>query len=160
MREWYESLASREQLMLGAGLIFGALLLYFLIVWEPLSSSSKSLQSDLEGARELVSFMQVTHQQSKQYASAPSAASSGRSLLAQVDSSSKSSGLGDSIKRIQPDGQTSVRLWLENVPFEKLTNWLNQLQTREGIVLSDGNLDRDAVSGTVKARLTLVRNNS
>lgn len=159
MREWFDNLAPRERWIVSAGGVVFALMMYFLLVWDPLSQKAARLHNDLADARDLVSFMQSTRQQVAQLggqnAGAPQ--SSGRSLLADVDSSSKRNGLGDKIKRIQPEGQTSVRVWIEGVPFEQLLRWMDQLQNQLGIVLSDGSLDRDDIAGTVKARLTLVR---
>ncbi len=159
MREWFENLAPRERWIVMSGAVVFALMMYFLLIWDPLSQKAARLNTDLESASELVTFMQGTRQQVAQLggrnASAP--ASSGRSLLSDVDSSSKRNGMGDKIKRIQPEGQTSVRLWIEGVSFEQLMTWMNQLQSQMGIVLSDGSFDRDDVAGTVKARLTLIR---
>lgn len=159
MREWFDNLAPRERWIVSAGGVMFALMMYFLLVWDPLSQKAARLHNDLADARDLVSFMQSTRQQVAQLGgqSASAPRSSGRSLLADVDSSSKRNGLGDKIKRIQPEGQTSVRVWIEGVPFEQLLRWMDQLQNQLGIVLSDGSLDRDDIAGTVKARLTLVR---
>lgn len=159
MREWFDNLAPRERWIVSAGAIVFVLMMYFLMIWDPLSQKSVRLHADLDEARELVTFMQSTRQQVAQLGgnSAGASRASGRSLLSDVDSSSKRSGLGDKIKRIQPEGQTSVRLWIEGVSFEQLLTWMNQLQSQMGIVLSDGSLDRDDLAGTVKARLTLVR---
>ncbi len=159
MREWFNSLAPREQWMVGAAAVVAGVMLYFLLVWEPLSKSSQRLDADLVDAGDLLVYLQQVRAEVQQLGgSRPVAqASSGRSLLAEVDSSSKRSGLGPHIKRIQPEGQTSVRLWLEDAPFEPLAAWLHQLQSRQGIVLDAGSLDRDAKAGTVKARLTLKR---
>lgn len=160
MREWYENLAQRERWIVTGGALVLALMMYFLLVWDPLSQKAARLNGDIENARELVIFMQSTRQQVAKLGgrnATASTANSGRSLLSDVDSSSKRNGLGDKIKRIQPEGQTSVRLWIEGVSFDQLVNWMNQLQSQMGIVLSDGSLDKDDVAGTVKARLTLIR---
>lgn len=159
MRQWFDNLAPREQWMVGAAAVILTLMLYFLLLWEPLLKQSQRLDDDLSQARELVAYMHQVEVEAKalggQSRGAPR--SSGRSLLAEVDSSSKRSGLGPSIKRIQPEDQTRVRLWLEDARFEVLMNWLYQLQSAQGIVLENGSFDRDNKAGTVKARLTLIR---
>lgn len=159
MRQWFDNLAPREQWMVGAAAVILALMLYFLLLWEPLLKQSQRLDKDLSQARDLVAYMHQVEAEAKtlggQSRGAPR--SSGRSLLAEVDSSSKRSGLGPSIKRIQPEDQTRVRLWLEDARFEVLMNWLYQLQSAQGIVLENGSFDRDSNAGTVKARLTLIR---
>ncbi|MGJ8669433.1 MAG: type II secretion system protein GspM [Oceanococcus sp.] len=158
MREWFSNLAPREQWMVGAAAVVLVLMIYFLMVWEPLSKTSARLDQDIVNARELVIYMQKARKDVAQLggSAARKPSNNGRSLLAQVDSSGKRSGVANHIKRIQPEGQNQVRLWLEDAPFEALMNWLNQLQQKQGIVLENGSLDRDDKTGTVKARLTLM----
>ena len=159
MREWFDNLAPREQWMVSAAGIVLAIMLYFLMVWEPLSKSSQRLDNDIADARDLLVYLQKARVEVRQLggAAAGPARSSGRSLLAEVDSSGKRSGVAKHIKRIQPEGQTRVRLWLEDAPFEALITWLNQLQQQQGIQVENGSLDRDKKQGTVKVRLTLMR---
>lgn len=158
MREWYDSLEPREQLIVGIGALVAGLMLVFLIVWEPLAQRSARLDTEIANARELVVFMQRTEQEVRQLGRvAPGVAQANRSLLAIVDSSSKQTGMSALIKRIQPEGQTSVRLWIEDAPFDKLADWLHQLESQQQIKVDNGSLDRDEQSGTVKARLTLTR---
>lgn len=158
MREWFNQLAPREQWMVGSAAVVVGIMLYFLVVWEPLSKDAKRLNSDLGDARDLVVYMQQVRAEVAQLGGRSSAPQrSGRSLLAEVDSSGKRSGISQYVKRIQPDGQTRVRLWLEDAPFEPLTAWLYKLQSQQGITLENGSLDRDSKNGTVKARLTLTR---
>lgn len=159
MREWFQELAPREQLMVSIAGVVAAAMLFFLLVWEPLLEESSRLDTDILDARELVLFMQQASAEAKSLGGgarrAPQA--NRRSLLSEVDSSSKRSGMESSITRIQPEEQTRVRLWIEDARFDTLMAWLHQLQNRQGIVLENGSLDRDDKAGTVKARLTLMR---
>lgn len=161
MREWFESLEMREQLIVGAGTVVVALMLLWLMVWDPMARRSSQLDQSIAEHRELVAYLRnVTAEARALSAQRPAAGNRNRSLLSTVDSSSKQAGLGAHIKRIQPEGQTSVRLWIEDAPFEELARWLAQLETRNGITLDNGSLDQDERAGTVKARLTLVRSGS
>lgn len=159
MREWFEKLAPREQWMVGAAAVLVLAMLYYLIVWEPLSKASQRLDADLLASQQLVSQMQQTRAEVASLGGSRAAAvqPSNRSLLSVVDSSGKRSGVAKNIKRIQPEGQSKVRLWLEDAPFEPLLAWLKQLESNQGIVLGNGSLDRDDRAGTVQARLTLTR---
>ena len=159
MREWYESLELREKWLVGAGAVFLGLMLYFLMIWEPLSQQSTRLEQEVQSSRELARFMQQAEQEVRQYGGQRRQAggSSNRSLLAVVDTTGKQSGLGEAIKRIQPEGDTTVRLWLEGAAFEELVRWLNTLKQQHGVKLASGNIDRDERTGSVKARLSLER---
>lgn len=157
MREWFDNLEQREQLIVGVGAVVAALLFYWLLIWEPMARKAVELQAGIAENRELIAYLQEAEVEARRLgASRPaSARASGRSLLSTVDSSSKQAGLGEYIKRIQPEGQDSVRLWIENAPFDPLANWLLQLQRQYGVILDNGSLDRADRAGAVKARLTL-----
>lgn len=159
MRDWYEKLEPRERVIVIAGAVVSALLFYFLVIWEPASARSERLRSDTQDIRELAEFLERAAVEAGQYGNVGQTAGGqrNRSLLAVVDGSAKQQGLNEWIKRIQPEGQTEVRLWIEGAPFEQLAMWLHQLDTRESIRVEDGSLDRDRKAGTVKARLTLKR---
>ncbi len=156
MREWFNNLEQREQLIVGAGAVVAALLIYWLLIWEPMARRAQDLKVGLVESRELIAYLQQVEVEARRLGrNRPAPKGSGRSLLSTVDSSSKQAGLGEYIKRIQPEGQDSVRLWIENAPFDALANWLLQMQSQHGIVLDNGSLDRSDRAGTVKARLTL-----
>ncbi len=160
MREWFDNLEQREQLIVGAGAVLAALLFYWLLIWEPMARHAAELRAGMAESRELIAYLQEAEVEARRLGrNRPAAASgSGRSLLSTVDSSSKKAGLSEYIKRIQPEGQDSVRLWIENAPFEPLANWLLQLQSQHGVILDNGSLDRADRAGAVKARLTLKGN--
>ena len=162
MREWFNNLDNREQAMVGGGTVLVALMFYWLLVWDPMARNRQDLNARIAESRELIAYLQQVGAEAQQYAgSAGSGAQDGnRSLLATVDSSSKQAGLGQYIKRIQPEGQRSVRLWIEGAPFEGLARWLAELRQTQSIVLDNGSLDGADRAGTVKARLTLVRSGS
>ncbi len=158
MREWFDNLEQREQLIVGAGAVLAALLFYWLLIWEPMARHAAELRAGMAESRELIAYLQEAEVEARRLGRNRPAAASGRSLLSTVDSSSKKAGLSEYIKRIQPEGQDSVRLWIENAPFEPLANWLLQLQTQHGVILDNGSLDRADRAGAVKARLTLKGN--
>lgn len=158
MREWFNNLEQREQLIVGAGAVVAALLIYWLLIWEPMARHAAELRAGMAESRELIAYLQEAEVEARRLGRNRPAAASGRSLLSTVDSSSKKAGLSEYIKRIQPEGQDSVRLWIENAPFEPLANWLLQLQTQHGVILDNGSLDRADRAGAVKARLTLKGN--
>ncbi len=158
MREWFDNLEQREQLIVGAGAVLAALLFYWLLIWEPMARHAAELRAGMAESRELIAYLQEAEVEARRLGRNRPAAASGRSLLSTVDSSSKKAGLSEYIKRIQPEGQDSVRLWIENAPFEPLANWLLQLQSQHGVILDNGSLDRADRAGAVKARLTLKGN--
>ena len=79
----------------------------------------------------------------------------GRSLLAVVDQSARSGGLGNAIKRIEPDGSKGVKVWLEGAPFDPMILWLGKLAKSFRIEPSMITLEPIG-DGRVNARLTLL----
>jgi general secretion pathway protein M len=79
----------------------------------------------------------------------------GRSLLAVVDQSARSGGLGTAIKRLEPDGSKAVKLWLEGVAFDSMILWLGQLGKSYQIEPTIITLE-PVGAGRVNARLTLL----
>ena len=74
-------------------------------------------------------------------------------LLKTVTDSADKSGMP--LQRFEPSGNQAMRIWLEQVPFTDLTQWLAHLETKYGIVVDQASLDRADEPGLVDARITL-----
>ena len=74
--------------------------------------------------------------------------------MAVVDQSARSGGLGNAIKRIEPDGSRGVKVWLEGVAFDPMILWLGKLTKSFRIEPTMITLEPIG-SGRVNARLTL-----
>lgn len=160
MKEWYESLDQRERLMVGIAAVVVAIGLFMMAIWHPLSSRQADLQGQLDEARDLMSYVQQAAATAKTAGGGrrgPRQQGRERSLLSLVDETTRQRGLKEAVKRIQPEGESTVRIWLEQAPFDDVVRWLDELNQRYGIQLSNGNLDREEKVGTIKARLTLER---
>jgi general secretion pathway protein M len=76
--------------------------------------------------------------------------------MAVVDASSQQLEVKPAIKRMIPDGADKVTLWLENIAFDKLTDWLAVLETKHAITVSQVSINREQTQvGTVSAKLLL-----
>ncbi len=152
----FDTLASRERLLVVVGGLVVVLTLLYLLAWEPLVQAHEARARDLESARALANRIESV---SAELASqgAGGAVNRSLSLLAAVDQTSRSPTLGKAPTRIQPEGDREVKIWLDDVPFDNLLRWLVELETRYGIAASSAEIDRGAMAGTVNARLTLVR---
>jgi general secretion pathway protein M len=79
----------------------------------------------------------------------------GGSLLATTDSSARAHGLAKAVKRVQPEGQRSVRVWLEQAPFDDVMLWLNTLAGDYGIRVDGVVVDPTDAPGLVDLRAVL-----
>ncbi len=157
---WLSQLEPRERhtLLVGA-LVLSALLLYFL-VWEPFQAARAQLANIIASQERDLQWMQQAAGQIRQLRATQSAKptrADTTSLLAIIDSSTRAGDLAKVSKRIEPQGETGVRVSFETVRFTFLVQWLAVLHTQHGIQVQALSLERDAAPDMVKARLTLGR---
>jgi len=158
MKDWLASLESRERMMLAAGAALLALLLIYVLVLAPIRSDYNSLKQSVTEQQATVAWMQESAQTIQRLRSSGGGAVKGlegRSLLAVTDATARASGLGPALKRVEPEGGNSVRVWLEGAPFDVFIKWLGTLRNQHGVVASSVSLERNEAAGRVDARLTL-----
>ena len=74
-------------------------------------------------------------------------------LLQTLTETAKQSELA--IHRVQPQEGTKVRVWLNDVNYEMLIQWLSQLSGESGIRIDSIVIDRTGIPGIVNAQCTL-----
>mgnify|MGYP001827342260 CR=1 FL=1 len=158
MKEWFQGLGSREQMLLGAGAIVLVLLLVYGLVWAPLGEGYNTMKTRVSAQRDTAEWLEQgaqTLQQLKRRAPAARGLG-GKSLLAMADSTARSNGLGPSLKRVEPEGSRNVRVWLDDASFDLVVKWLGTLSTSYGIETDSATMERVAgETGKINARLTL-----
>lgn len=158
MREWWDALGTRERLMLMAGAAALLLVLLWALAWQPLVSEVRRLEDEVAAQRENLRWMQTAAAELQQLRGAGGAAAAGlggRSLLAVADQTARSAGLGNGLKRIEPDGADAVRVRLEGVPFDTVVVWLDSLAREAGVTANSVTVERTEAPGMVNVRLTL-----
>jgi general secretion pathway protein M len=158
LRERFLAMNARERLLVGTatGTVVAALL--FLLVWEPLHNGVKRLRADVTEAQALVAELsQARGLVLMGRGGVGVIQGQGRSLLAIIDQTGKEGGLASAITRMQPEGDATVRVWLEQADFAALIRWLGTLETTYGVAVVEAAIDREAEPGMVRARLGLVR---
>ena len=156
LRAAWAGLAERERRVVGAGGIALGLILAYLLVWEPLATARQQRELDLRSARALAVQLEELAGVAGR-AGRPAIQGKDQSLLAVVDQSRKASALTKPPSRLQPEGEDTVRVWLEDVPFDGLMRWLGDLQSRYGVRVDNADIERESGPGLVNARLTLMR---
>lgn len=158
--DWWNQLAVREQRILVLGSLTLSLMLVYFLAWEPFSLEKQQLRQQLKGQRESLQWMQqaaaeIQSLQAQQKTAAPSEAQT--SLLTLVDQSIRSSILSSVSKRIEPKGNSQVRVDFTAVSFNDLLQWLTQLHNQHQVTISSLNLERLSEQGQVKAYVRLER---
>lgn len=155
----YLALEPRERRLLVAAAAVLAALLYYLLIWEPLALERDALSQRIQAQQALAMDLAAAAPLAR--TAAPGATSSpvnrNRSLLAVVDQTGKAAGLGAGVRRVQPEGDNRVRVWLDDVEFNQTVRWLHQLETRHGLSVDSADIGAQSKAGLVEARLGLIR---
>ncbi|WP_455206619.1 type II secretion system protein GspM [Kaarinaea lacus] len=160
MKEWLDNLDPRERRILIIGAVTLLVVLMYLLAWEPLIKNTATLEKSNRENQELLQWMEQSAEEAKQLqaklqASGPAGSTQGQSLLGTIDRTAKISNLGKSVKRVQPDGQSKARVWLENASFNDTVKWLESLQRQQGIHIVTSVIEKQEEPGLVNVRLVL-----
>lgn len=158
LRARYDALQPREQMLVGIAAVLLVIALLHTAVWQPLVKQRKQLALDLDSARSVA--LQLAEAEVELRSATPRAAPVvGRdvSLLTAVDQATKSGTLKKPPARLQPDGENAARIWLEDVEFDVLMRWMNELQSRYGVTIDLVDIERRETPGLVNARLSVLR---
>lgn len=156
MTRWWQSLSERDRRVLGVGVGVTALLLFYALVWMPLQESRSAWRQRAEAADQAWLWMQHASERLSGRAPPP-VAGDGRSLLAQVDASAREAGLGGVLLRVEPISSEQVRVTFQSVAFDGLMDWLQRLQSTQGVRVEELSVQRAAGVGLVDARVGLGR---
>jgi general secretion pathway protein M len=156
MKAWFAGLEANERrlIMIAAPLVL--LMLLYVGIWEPLVNKVDALRVSTAEQESLLVWMRGAAQEVKQLrgrGGQPARPASGQSLLSLVDRTAKSGRLGPALKRVQPDGDQKVRVWLESASFDDVVRWLTSLETRHGVYVESSVFQALEVTGRVDVRL-------
>ena len=160
MKDWWDSLQSREQNFILIASVVVVLFLLYLLAWSPLVEARENKRIQVESNQQLLAWMTTKSNEVKQLKlTNPNLLSSDakRSLLAIVDGMAKQLGLRTAIKRIEPDGPHAATIWIEEMNFDALIALLGQLDKRSNIKVQQADVARLDKPGVVKAKVVLKR---
>ncbi|HEB62903.1 MAG TPA: type II secretion system protein M [Gammaproteobacteria bacterium] len=158
MKEYFASLKPRERMFLVTGAIFLVLAFLYWIIWEPFSKSVDSMKLTVVQQQSTLSEMKkmATELTELRKKSLPSQKNTqGQSLLTLIDSSAKNRKLGPALKRVEPVGDSKVRVRLDKADFNDMVRWLGYLEQNYGILATSITIDTQSLSGRVNARLVM-----
>jgi len=158
MKAWFDNLDPRERMMVAAGTTLLVLFLIYILVLSPIHSGYDSLRNTVDEQRTTALWMQKSAQtltRLKRSSGRAAQGLGGRSLLSVADSTARAGGLGPALKRVEPEGSDSVRVWLDGAPFDVVVKWLGTLSTIHGVNAETVTMERSGTAGRVNARLTL-----
>jgi len=156
MKFWMQLKPRERNLVSIMGGVIVVLMLYVLLL-EPFLGKAEELTEKIAQQKTQIESMKQTLADIKQLERTADNSTSnnrkGQSLLVIVDQTAKENKLGDSMKRVEPDGSTRVRVWLEMAIFDDVARWLSRLQTQYSLEIESAVLDKTDTTGRVNARL-------
>lgn len=151
--EKYNSLENREKkALIALTMFFVALIIYFAI-WSPIYTYHQDSLQKRDTQFSLIQYMRASEKQARSSSSNTKAKPKGQSLITDISNSARQLGIKPS--RMQPEGDSTVSVWFNDVVFNDLINWIVRLNEREGVGIQQISIDRQDNPGTVNVRLVL-----
>lgn len=161
MKDWWETLQSRERYMVLIAAVLVTIAILYLVVWSPIASSRDTKQNRVEAKRDTVVWMSQKKQEVEHLKRINpnmfNSVNDERSLLAIVDTGAKQMGIRPAITRIEPKGEDSVHLYVEDMAFDYLIVLLGELERRNSIEVADASFNRSDQIGKITGKVTLNR---
>lgn len=160
LRSWFDTLAQRERIMVAIGACAVALALFYYAVWQPINTSLVHGRAQVSTEAKQTRWLLGLRAQARQLRAQNDQSrikGQAQSILAIIDSTSRSSGLADAVQRIQPDSNDEAVVTLDDAAFDTLLYWLHTLRRDYAIRVAALTVTRDSDNGRVQARLKLER---
>lgn len=156
MRAWLADLEPRERLMLISGAIIGVVIIWWSLIWTPLSNRTTELTDAVASKQRMLATLQRARA-----LAAPTGpqvdASTRQSLVLLVDQTHRSYGLEGSLLRTQPDGNDGIRVTFQDAAFDGLIAWLGTMQAGYGVAVESATIDGARNAGVINATVVLRR---
>lgn len=154
LRRRYDSLSQSERMIVNGLGVLLVIVLVFLLLILPAQRSVSDAEMKLAGKQKLMSWMKENEQAARMAAAGGTGRSSSDQPLQSVVTTTAPA-MGLTVKRIEPESDDKLRVWLEKVSFDKTVRWLHQLESRYGIRIVNISIDAERAEGLVTAKFVL-----
>ncbi len=160
IKQWFNSLPSKEQWMVSATGLLIIITLFYLIVWEPIHVGLEAEQQKQQSQKEILLWMQhaaVEVSALRSSGNRTTVRDKDKPATLVIEQAINNAGLKPSVSKIESSGKNGARVVLNDAPFNQILVWLNTLATHNGIQVVSANIERASKPGRANARLTLER---
>lgn len=164
MKNWYENLEAREQIIVLVGAVIVMVALIYSLVWVPVDKRHTQVANSVTNWErslvELRPLRSLAASSSVRDGDGTASVSSGQQApIIIVDQTLRSRGLEQYRRRSQPTTANGIRVEFENVAFDELVLWLGDLSQQHAMQVQAGSLSQASQAGTgrINASLTLER---
>ncbi len=159
MKAWWDALQPRERQVLLAGAVALLSMLLYVAVIDPWGQAYSRLEQRVASQAQDIAWMEQAAREVATLrgngAAGKPADRGGQSLMTLIDTSARSAGLGESLKRVQPESDGRVRVWFEGASFDGLLGWVDTLINRYGVAVDSLAVERGKGPGQVDVRALL-----
>lgn len=158
MKEKWQQLSSRERRLV---VIMAAVLLaslFYFGLWQPLQEGIEQKRLRVRAQQATLQQMRVQAAEVKRLQAGTRGAARVRnssSLLVVIERSAQQKRLKQHLHKVQPEGTSGVRVWIDNAPFDTLVEWLALLASQNGVQVSEISVERQKDPGRVNGRVLL-----
>lgn len=149
IKVWWRGLVLREQQMVAA--CAAVLIVGFIYwgVWTPIDNAEMDAQRNLTAQEKTLNYVKLTANRIAGLKQAKSGGQFKGSLSTVVNQTAASYDL--EITRMQPQGN-KIQVWMEDVPFDKLLDYVSDLVQKKGLSLDSIDLTAVDTPGYVSVR--------
>ncbi len=156
MKEKWQQLNKREQLLTACMAIFVVFFLLYSFIWQPMNEGITKTEKKLASQQELLLWLNEKTALLKQSGQNNKANRGNSSLSSIVNRTAPRNNIV--ITRTQPKGD-DIQVWIDQAVFSAFLKWLDQLAVVEGLQVKAIDLSNTEQAGVVKVRsLQLGRN--
>jgi general secretion pathway protein M len=154
LKQWFLDQSPRDQMVLSAAaVVVGIFILLFLVLSPMQADLDKKQKRNLGALQEQQMVRDLAGQLLARQQSGQGGGNS-NSLTSLLSESTRNFGL--TMENIQPSGNTA-RLRLAAADFKQVLAWLNEMEIKQGLQVSDLTLVADKAPGTVIVNLQLAQ---
>jgi len=157
LKQIFSSMTARErQMVLSAFVVIVLFVIYQ--SWTSFTNHIEKLHHRVDNQQQIFDWMQQAAREVKLLRGTESVGETPKGkqlLLGLIDRTAKQNKLASNLQKVQPEGQQGVRVWMEKAAFNNVVTWLDTLQFKHGLVVTDVSLDGQDVTGVVNVRALL-----
>lgn len=152
----FDMMPSRDRLALKVLAMTVFLLFLYFALWQPANNYKQESARYLEQQKDLLALVLENKANLRKLSGSSSTATSvlnSQQLVSSVTNLAKQAGVV--LKRFEPSGENEIKVWVDDVPFDKMMTWLSTLKRTINVSVEQVSVEKSEGAGLVSARLTL-----
>ena len=159
LQQWLNTLEKRERHIVVSGSIALLFILFYLIIWEPITANYVQQQQTNQSQRQLYNWIKSSSTEIRALSNngaSTAAKFRNQSISSLAERSAVATGVKPFIDKID-QSKTGVKVNLNSADFDRVVAWLTDLETKYGITASKVKIEKSKTTGAVDANITLER---